>query len=102
MMGQEGTSEKGFLMIYFKKCPRCSGDLYDGRDTYGTYLTCLQCGCYLTHAEEVVLLYSYSLRNMGPFPSATSLSNAVVAVKGTSSILKNTSIRVRDYRPRNH
>jgi hypothetical protein len=31
-------------MFWFKKCPRCSGDLYEEGDQYGNYVTCVQCG----------------------------------------------------------
>ena len=31
-------------MFWFKKCPRCSGDLYADYDQYGQYITCAQCG----------------------------------------------------------
>ena len=31
-------------MFWFKKCPRCSGDLYADYDQYGPYITCAQCG----------------------------------------------------------
>ena len=31
-------------MIYFKSCPKCRGDLTLGQDTYGTFISCLQCG----------------------------------------------------------
>ena len=71
-------------MIYFKKCPRCKGDLHDGNDIYGTYLACLQCGYYLTDAEEVVLLYSHTDRHVGLSSGATSLLSAVEAVKRVS------------------
>ncbi len=36
-------------MIYFKACPRCRGDMTLGKDFYGCYLECLQCG----YEEEV-------------------------------------------------
>lgn len=68
-------------MIYLKGCPRCTGDLYESSDTFGSYMACLQCGCYFSDAEEVVLLYSQSHRHMGPSTSAASLLNATVAVK---------------------
>lgn len=43
-------------MFWFKCCPKCNkGDLYQGKDRYGNYIACLQCGYYLTEAEEVVL-----------------------------------------------
>ena len=31
-------------MIKFKVCPKCQGDLYLKEDTFGKYLSCLQCG----------------------------------------------------------
>ena len=31
-------------MFWFKLCPRCTGDLFDDRDQYGSYITCMQCG----------------------------------------------------------
>ena len=38
-------------MIHFKSCPRCKGDMYDGRDVYGEYRECLQCG-FILDAEK--------------------------------------------------
>ena len=31
-------------MFWLKCCPRCEGDLYEDKDTYGRYVACLQCG----------------------------------------------------------
>ena len=31
-------------MFWFKGCPRCSGDLFEDRDQYGPFVTCVQCG----------------------------------------------------------
>ena len=31
-------------MFWFKSCPRCSGDLFEDRDQYGSFITCMQCG----------------------------------------------------------
>jgi len=31
-------------VLYLKACPRCGGDVYLGRDSWGAYLVCLQCG----------------------------------------------------------
>lgn len=39
-------------MFWFKACPRCKGDLYEGTDIYGTYVSCLQCARCLTAEEE--------------------------------------------------
>ena len=48
----------GLNMFWLKRCPRCEGDLYEDSDIYGHYIACVQCGYYLTRAEEVVLRYS--------------------------------------------
>ena len=39
-----GSSERGWMMIKLKACPKCHGDLYLERDQYGRYMSCLQCG----------------------------------------------------------
>jgi DNA-directed RNA polymerase subunit M/transcription elongation factor TFIIS len=31
-------------MIYMKSCPKCKGDISLGKDSYGYYAACLQCG----------------------------------------------------------
>ena len=31
-------------MFWFKLCPRCTGDLFEDRDQYGSFITCMQCG----------------------------------------------------------
>ena len=31
-------------MFYFKGCPRCKGDVYVEKDSFGTYRKCIQCG----------------------------------------------------------
>ena len=31
-------------MIYFSACPKCRGDLTIGQDSYGSFISCLQCG----------------------------------------------------------
>ena len=31
-------------MIWFKGCPRCTGDLIHDNDQYGPFVTCAQCG----------------------------------------------------------
>lgn len=31
-------------MIFLKECPRCQGDLSEGSDAYGKFVSCLQCG----------------------------------------------------------
>lgn len=37
-------------MIRLKACPKCHGDMYQDRDQYGVYHSCLQCG-YLRDME---------------------------------------------------
>jgi DNA-directed RNA polymerase subunit M/transcription elongation factor TFIIS len=32
------------VMVNFKSCPRCKGDMTTGSDMYGSYLQCFQCG----------------------------------------------------------
>ena len=39
-------------MFWFKACPKCHGDLASDHDTYGPYVSCMQCGHYLSQAEE--------------------------------------------------
>lgn len=41
-------------MMLFKACPRCSGDLYDGKDTLSYFIACIQCGHEL-NANELVI-----------------------------------------------
>ena len=45
-------------MIKFKECQRCKGDLYLAEDSFGRYLSCMQCG-YLRDLEQ-------SARELGP------------------------------------
>ena len=42
-------------MFWLKSCSRCGGDLFSDRDKHGPYTSCLQCGRYLTEAEETQL-----------------------------------------------
>ncbi len=42
-------------MFWLKCCPRCTGDLYEGKDIHGSFITCLQCSHYLTEVDEVIL-----------------------------------------------
>ena len=44
--------EENTEMMYFKRCPKCHGDLYEDLDEYGRYISCVQCSHYLTAAEE--------------------------------------------------
>ncbi len=38
-------------MFFFKKCPRCHGDLFEDSDRYGKFISCLQCG-YLKDVSQ--------------------------------------------------
>lgn len=31
-------------MLYLKGCPKCHGDMYLEKDSYGVFRQCLQCG----------------------------------------------------------
>ena len=39
-------------MFRFNGCPKCKGDLFLDRDSYGPYLSCVQCGRYYS-VEQV-------------------------------------------------
>ena len=41
-------------MIKFNECPRCHGDIFLSEDTFGKYLSCMQCG-YLHDLEQPAL-----------------------------------------------
>ncbi len=40
------------MMLKFKACPKCRGDMSPGEDQYGKYLSCLQCGLLLEIPRE--------------------------------------------------
>ena len=43
-------------MYWLNSCRKCRGDLYKSEDSYGSFISCLQCSTYLTEAEETELL----------------------------------------------
>jgi DNA-directed RNA polymerase subunit M/transcription elongation factor TFIIS len=46
-------------MFYLKACEKCKGDLFLDRDSYGSFLKCLQCGRLVEveeHGSELVKL----------------------------------------------
>ena len=45
---QNGIKEPSEDMVFFKSCPRCSGDRILEHDVYGWYILCLACG-YVTY-----------------------------------------------------
>ena len=44
-------------MYWLKNYPRCSGDLFENSDDYGSYIDCFQCGHSLTAVEEADIRY---------------------------------------------
>ena len=53
--GPAGAGEKkgaNHEMFWLKSCPRCFGDLYEDTDKYGKFISCMQCGHYLSETEE--------------------------------------------------
>ncbi len=38
-------------MFKLRGCQKCHGDLYLGEDSYGAYLSCVQCGRHYAVAE---------------------------------------------------
>jgi hypothetical protein len=53
-------------MFWFKRCPRCSGDLYVEWDRYGPFITCVQCGLSKDVTERDKGLLAMSV---GPAPA---------------------------------
>jgi len=45
----------GDVVMKFKSCPKCKGDVIIDRDQYGWYEQCMQCG-YLSDLEDMVLV----------------------------------------------
>ena len=43
-------------MYWFKACRKCQGDLYRSEDSYGSYISCMQCSRYLTEADQAALM----------------------------------------------
>lgn len=50
------AKERVPTMFYLKACHKCQGDMYLGRDLYGIYQQCLQCG----HIVELQLSHAQS------------------------------------------
>lgn len=42
-------------MYWLNSCRKCQGDLYQSEDSYGSFISCLQCSSYLTEGEEAEL-----------------------------------------------
>ena len=43
-------------MYWLNSCRKCQGDLYESKDSYGSFISCLQCGSYLNEREEAELM----------------------------------------------
>ncbi len=52
-------------MLWLKTCPRCHGDLAEGHDRHGRYITCIQCGNYITDRQELTLRQTGALLPLG-------------------------------------
>ena len=39
-------------MVYYKACPKCTGDMHIRQDLYGDFKECLQCGLLQDLAEK--------------------------------------------------
>ena len=46
-------------MFWLKSCPRCHGDLFQERDHYGWYVSCMQCGHHLNEVQEAIFWHVY-------------------------------------------
>lgn len=66
-------------MYWLKGCPRCGGDVYEGRDIYDTYLKCIQCGHYASDDETEALRNELSELDTGsrPLPAVRGLGTMV-------------------------
>ena len=51
-------------MHWLKSCRKCQGDLYKNEDSYGSFVSCLQCSSYLTEVEEAALMGNFE-NNLG-------------------------------------
>ena len=53
-------------MFWFKRCPRCAGDLYEDNDQFGQFVTCVQCGFSKDIAEKMA---DPGVINLEPVPA---------------------------------
>jgi len=54
------------MRYWLKLCPKCSGDLREEMDSFGSYVACMQCGHILSYTEESALMTTGTLRE--PLP----------------------------------
>ncbi len=43
-------------MLFLKSCPKCQGDMYLEKDSYGAFHQCLQCGMIKDLVDEKSVL----------------------------------------------
>ena len=58
------------MVINFKVCPRCTGNLYLTEDVFGKYASCIQCG-YMKDIVE-----PHKVKDPRPYADADSKANA--------------------------
>ena len=61
-----GTEDKA--VIYFKSCPRCSGDLMTANEVPEAYSACLQCGFILYGSSRREAYATYRVQSQQPSP----------------------------------
>jgi hypothetical protein len=52
------------MKYWLKECPKCHGDLREEANTFGPYITCMQCGYTLKHTEEIRLKLDGTLKHV--------------------------------------
>jgi hypothetical protein len=52
------------MKYWFKECPKCHGDLREESNTFGDYITCMQCGYTLKQIEEMRLRLDGTLKHV--------------------------------------
>ena len=62
-------------MFWLKSCLRCRGDLSGNFDVYGSYIYCIQCGHYLTEAEEANLRFELPQGGTALIPPVVHVKN---------------------------
>ena len=59
------------MVVLFKACPRCSGDLLVNSDMHGRYVECFQCGYLAEATEEQVASWMAANPRMEPMVVST-------------------------------
>ncbi len=67
-------------MFWLKNCPRCSGDVYQETDTYGPYISCVQCGFNKDLPEQFRGLAPFGLMEVFGSLDVASLAKEEVGV----------------------